>query len=252
MSNLITLYPDTFAVIEHHLSDFYNTPWGDERAAFYDLEYVPFFSYDGSGDVGPVSTYMNHFITRQAIPTPVTLQVGATHMFGLTYRIALRACLEPAADPLDLDLYAVMVEDWYPASPTYSRNTFRTATTTSTISLAPGGCHTEARSITLDASWNPSHLGLIAWVQHPAIAAPAEVYQAAKDMWPFEPLPSPGDLNCDDTVDFGDINPFVLALIDPAGYEALYPSCDIMNADVSGNGAVGFEDINPFIALLTG
>jgi hypothetical protein len=245
------MYPDTFAVVEYHLSDLYNTPWGDERAAFYNLEFVPFFSYDGSGDVGPVSAYWSDFIARQAIPTPVTLQVGATHMFGATYRIALRAHLEPSADPLNLVLYAVLIEDWYPADPTYSRNDFRAATATSNISLAPGECYSEFRSITLDASWNPDHLGIIAWAQHPAVAAPAEVYQAAKDMWPFQPLPGSGDLNCDQRLDFGDINPFVLALTNPASYAALYPDCDIMNADVDGNGSVGFEDINPFIALLT-
>ncbi len=61
-----------------------------------------------------------------------------------------------------------------------------------------------------------------------------------------------GDMNCDGAVDFGDINPFVAALTDPAKYAADYPDCDINNADISGNGSVGFEDINPFVALLTG
>ena len=41
----------------------------------------------------------------------------------------------------------------------------------------------------------------------------------------------PGDLNCDGHVDFDDINPFVLALSDPAGYEAAYPGCHLLNAD---------------------
>ncbi len=59
-----------------------------------------------------------------------------------------------------------------------------------------------------------------------------------------------GDLNCDGVVDFGDINPFVAALVDPDGYPTLYPDCDINLADVDGNGSVGFEDINPFVALL--
>ncbi len=64
--------------------------------------------------------------------------------------------------------------------------------------------------------------------------------------------PWPGDLNCDCTVDFGDINPFVLALTDPSAYVAMYPDCDMMNADVNGDGAVDFGDINPFVELLIG
>ncbi len=61
----------------------------------------------------------------------------------------------------------------------------------------------------------------------------------------------PGDMDCDGVVGFGDINPFVLALVDgQATYEAAFPDCDYQNADVSGNGSVGFDDINPFVALL--
>ncbi len=62
----------------------------------------------------------------------------------------------------------------------------------------------------------------------------------------------PGDLDCDATVDFGDINPFVLILADPAAWQAAYPDCPWQNGDIDGDGTVGFADINPFIALLTG
>ena len=61
-----------------------------------------------------------------------------------------------------------------------------------------------------------------------------------------------GDLNCDGVVNFGDINPFVLALSSPAGYEAAYPGCNVMLADCNGDGYVNFADINPFVALLAG
>lgn len=61
-----------------------------------------------------------------------------------------------------------------------------------------------------------------------------------------------GDTNCDGQVGFGDINPFVLTLTDPASYGAAFPNCPLLNADVSGNGQVGFDDINPFVALLSG
>mgnify|MGYP000355141351 CR=1 FL=1 len=60
-----------------------------------------------------------------------------------------------------------------------------------------------------------------------------------------------GDMNCDGQVNFGDINPFVLALTNPAGYQAAFPNCNIMNADINGDGYVNFGDINPFVRLLT-
>ena len=63
---------------------------------------------------------------------------------------------------------------------------------------------------------------------------------------------APGDLNCDGQVDFSDINPFVLALADPAGYAQQYPDCNIGTGDCNGDGEVNFSDINPFVALLSG
>jgi hypothetical protein len=61
----------------------------------------------------------------------------------------------------------------------------------------------------------------------------------------------PGDLNCDGSVNFRDINPFVLSLTSPAGWQAAYPGCPRDNADTNGDGSVNFRDINPFVALLT-
>ena len=73
------------------------------------------------------------------------------------------------------------------------------------------------------------------------------------EIWALAPAPSQaGDLNCDDTVDFGDINPFVLALTNPIEYGVMYPTCDILHGDINADGAVDFGDINPFVALLTG
>jgi hypothetical protein len=60
------------------------------------------------------------------------------------------------------------------------------------------------------------------------------------------------DTNCDNVVNNFDIDSFVLALTDVAGYEAAFPDCDIFNADVSCNGRVDNFDIDPFVACLTG
>ena len=45
---------------------------------------------------------------------------------------------------------------------------------------------------------------------------------------------------------------FVLALIDPAGYAAAYPGCDINRADCNGDSNIDGLDIDPFVELLTG
>jgi hypothetical protein len=66
------------------------------------------------------------------------------------------------------------------------------------------------------------------------------------------PLLRIGDPNCSGSVGFDDINPFVLALTDPATYAAAFPGCTIANADINADGAVDSKDINRFVALLTG
>ncbi len=61
-----------------------------------------------------------------------------------------------------------------------------------------------------------------------------------------------GDANCDGLVDNGDIDAFVLALLDPAAYAAEFPTCNIQNADTNNDGAVDNADIDSFVVLLLG
>lgn len=63
-------------------------------------------------------------------------------------------------------------------------------------------------------------------------------------------VPSIGDMDCNGTVASTDIEPFVLALADPAGYQAAYPACNINHADIDGNNSADGADIQPFIQLL--
>jgi FtsP/CotA-like multicopper oxidase with cupredoxin domain len=73
-------------------------------------------------------------------------------------------------------------------------------------------------------------------------------------MWNIMPMPMvmPGDLNCDSTISYADINPFVLALTSQTAYEAQFPDCDWMSADCNSDGVVSYADINPFVAMLAG
>jgi hypothetical protein len=86
-------------------------------------------------------------------------------------------------------------------------------------------------------------------------------YASAATAWTEYPLvcpcsvslpdESPGDVNCDGVVNFADINPFVLALSNPAAWQAAYPGCPVLNGDINGDGVVSFADINPFVMLLS-
>lgn len=62
----------------------------------------------------------------------------------------------------------------------------------------------------------------------------------------------PGDFNADGVINTQDINPFVLALTNPAGYAATYPHVDPLLVDPNQDGTINTEDINPWIQYLTG
>jgi hypothetical protein len=61
-----------------------------------------------------------------------------------------------------------------------------------------------------------------------------------------------GDMNCDGALNVFDIDPFVLALTNPAAYHAAYPCCFINAGDVNQDGVINAFDIDPFVLLLTG
>ena len=62
----------------------------------------------------------------------------------------------------------------------------------------------------------------------------------------------PGDLNCDGTFNGGDIDPFFLALGDPAAYALAFPNCDPLLGDMNGDGRLDGGDIDPFFECLGG
>jgi len=62
--------------------------------------------------------------------------------------------------------------------------------------------------------------------------------------------PKPGDVNCDGAVDLDDVPAFVLALVDPVGYEAAYPNCNIDRADLNADTQRDGADVQNFVDLL--
>lgn len=59
------------------------------------------------------------------------------------------------------------------------------------------------------------------------------------------------DLNCDEVIDVLDINPFILALSNPAQYVIDYPNCEINAADCNRDGQINVLDINRFVQILS-
>ena len=87
------------------------------------------------------------------------------------------------------------------------------------------------------------------WVIAPsAINSPRDISVVA---YIIPPTPS-GDTNCDGAFNTFDIDPFVLALTDPATYVARFPDCDRMHADVNCDGLVNAFDIDRFVLCLMG
>lgn len=62
---------------------------------------------------------------------------------------------------------------------------------------------------------------------------------------------TPGDTNCDGTINPFDVQPFIDALMDPGGYAGTNPCCGIGSADVNGDGTLNPFDIQSFIELLS-
>jgi hypothetical protein len=61
-----------------------------------------------------------------------------------------------------------------------------------------------------------------------------------------------GDMNCDGLVNGLDIPAFVLAVLDPAGHALVYPGCNLLNGDFTGEGDVDDMDIGSFVNFLLG
>ena len=82
-----------------------------------------------------------------------------------------------------------------------------------------------------------------------------EGFELRGGFWPgvaMAPEFGVGDLNCDDSVNGLDIDAFMLALTDPAGYTAAYLDCDALLADCNADGSVNGLDIDAFVARLVG
>ncbi len=63
-------------------------------------------------------------------------------------------------------------------------------------------------------------------------------------------VPLPGDMNCDETFDELDVEPFVLALTDFGAYEQQYSTCDALAGDFNADSELNGMDIDAFVDCL--
>lgn len=71
------------------------------------------------------------------------------------------------------------------------------------------------------------------------------------DKWPRLIItyitPATLDLNCDSFLDSADCSALALALVNPAGFAAAYPGCDVNKCDVDGNGIRNGHDVQKYV-----
>jgi hypothetical protein len=246
----------TLAVVQYHLWDQYEEPWGASRGqTFYGAIFngTPFFAYDGLFDAWPIGTYVSKFLNQQAVPTPVTISVGVEEdeTSADTYNVTVRTCLEPTATPLNLRIYTVVAEDAYPSSPSYSRNTFRTAMPTRNVNLEPGGCIAETQEVTVaSVGLTARYLKFIAWAQEPNASWPADVYQAGMGVFPWKALPETGDFDNDGDVDLNDYAAFAECASGPNPASPPAAACRAA-FDPDKDGDVDHQDYSEFMINFT-
>jgi hypothetical protein len=69
--------------------------------------------------------------------------------------------------------------------------------------------------------------------------------------WSARAMPGVGDMNGDGVANLLDIDPFVLAIIDPAAYQQSYDLDPLWAGDMNDDAIVNLLDINTFVTLVT-
>jgi hypothetical protein len=189
---LMETYPDRYAVVEHHLADVYEVPWGQYRSyTFYGLGgAVPTNMVDGAWDC-PDDDYGYCLDQRLAAPTDVTIDLSATQVQGARWNIVARVCIEGGGTGKTMRMHTAALLDEYPNPPPYSHNTLMQDVITQDVSISAGSCADVTTLVQFDAvSWaDPDDIKVVAWAQQPSATGPADVYQAAQMSWPFPQAP---------------------------------------------------------------
>jgi thiol-disulfide isomerase/thioredoxin len=265
LSQLQNQYPASIAVLQEHILDNETIAWGTDRFNSYpNHPGIPDVWFDGTlqklgADAQVYGVYLDLFNQRLAEPADVTIEIGGQETGTQTFTFQVRVCLAPDGAPKPVRVYLAHALDHHPSGSHY-RNCLIDVLPTEDLDLVAGQCQVVERTFTFDStSWaHQPDIRMIAWAQLPGDTGVREVYQADMASWPFTPLPphyAVGDMNCNGTVGFDDINPFVMYLCNFVVWQANHVDCPPTVGDINGDGTYGqgaFADINPFVALLTG
>lgn len=198
---MIDAYPDTLAQMSIHDGDALEIPWGTTRDAYYGASWTPCNVNDGLEDTFPPSTYESKFLTRQAIPTDVTIEVSVFGA-GESRQVWADVCIEPTGTGKTMNVWMAQLLDHY-GPVNFDRNMVRGGSGSTEITLTPGECTTVIEDIALDAESQaaPENIKFFVWAQdtnkvwNPDFmiyqgthyeAYSSEVYQAGKALAPFE------------------------------------------------------------------
>ncbi len=210
LSQLVDIYPDSFAFIQLHPFDDYATEWSVDRWGFYDGQGTPTAVFNGTdllaGSVQSVDQQYtiyraNHFLPARAMETDVTVSVSGSPLSGQTYRITTEVGIEAGGVGKTLYVYVVQVLDNWPPEKPYHRNTLKQSAPLVEVVLEPGESQVIEHDLTFDEdSWSAQEdIRIIAWAQQALDEYPAEVYQAAVRSWPL--ITAPGDEDGDGYAD---------------------------------------------------
>ncbi|MBL8877611.1 MAG: hypothetical protein JNG88_00705 [Phycisphaerales bacterium] len=252
---------ETFAFLQVHGSDSYTTPWGNTRLSFYGITGFPTTWMDGTiVRVGqyPSQQYTTDFNARRPVNSILQIVTGAevVNDTNHTYRIDARITNTDGTDR-QVKIHFLQLLDHWPTGSSHYRNCVMQGYTIPTNQTIPAGATMEfSREFTLNAtSWSRQNDVRALVIAQVITTNPRTIYQSELMFWPWSPLPSdntPGDMNCDGSVNNFDIDSFTLALTDQAAYEAAFRDCSYMNADCNADGAVNNFDIDPFVEMIAG
>jgi hypothetical protein len=235
------------------------TPWGNSRRSFYpSVTGTPIAWFQGlterRGSYGNVTQDYNRYLSSynyyRGQDTDVTIELTGEMVDSDTYTFQALVGLEAGGVGKTVRVHMAQVLDYWPITGGYHRNCVKQGASYQDVTLTPGGSEIVERQFDFDTdSMNHQEdIKIIAFAQDPLSNGPAEIYQAAQIAFPFAPIII-GDLDCDGSLNGGDINPFFLRLASLNDWKAQYPGCPD-TADVNHDGSVNGGDINPFFDCL--
>jgi len=188
------LYPDNVAFLAIHLSDGYQTGFGQVRRSGYypgtmtipdTLVDAGMFHFIGTPGVPPMYDPPTQWISmvdaRLAVPTDVTIEILPQRLNETQWTFTADVCMEPTGAARSMGINLAWTVDDYPTGyPYVYRETLRGGYGPEVVDLNPSECVQVDATFTFSAveldRW-PS-VEIVAWAQTPA-SGWGEAYQAA-------------------------------------------------------------------------